>query len=105
MFDAGKISLPGDEAEGAKGGLDIMKKPLGKKPPMGDMGGMDTGGGMGGGLESALKGAGFPSVTPEQIDQIKAILGEPGDAGGMDAGGLGKDDMGGDKGGLGGLPM
>jgi len=101
MFDAGKISLPGDEAEGDKGGMDIMKKPLGKKPPMG---GLDDGGmGAGGGLESALKGAGFPSVTPEQIDQIKAILGEPGGKPPMGDGDT--DDLGGGTGGLGGLPM
>jgi hypothetical protein len=102
MFDAGKITLPGEDAGGGKsGGLDIMKKPLGKKPPMGDMGG-ELGGG--GDLTSALKSAGFPTVTPEQVAQIEAILGGPGKAGSpMEGPAEGEPPMGG--GGMGGLPV
>lgn len=82
MFDPKGIKI-GDKG-GAGGAMPPMGDIMGK--PLGGLGkGPDMGGDLGGGdLMGALKGAGYPDVTPDQVSQIEEILKAA--KGGMDMG-------------------
>lgn len=69
--------------------------------PLADMGEDPMGGG---GLQSALEGAGY-QVTPDQLKQIENILGQPGMSGGEDDLLGGEGDLGGGGAGLPGMDM